>query len=379
MTGKKGGQKGPRGNYDKPLSLDMDFGEALERFAQADPEETREETAKGQALRLVQRGDGPPLLIYASDRGPRVEFQFRDEKPWFTVRQMADVFGVDTDTVSDHIKNFLDNGELDLGATTGNFPVVQIEGGREVRREINHFALDVALYVGYRVNSAQGVTFRRYVTDVLIQIAKHGYYIDKERLMQPGRGFGDDLKETIREIRTAPDNAYREVKRIVSMCQDYDGSSKMAQAFYAGMENKMLYVASGRTAPELIAERADPEAPNMGLTFYLGKRGPTQKDSRTGNFYLDVNEQRLKGRAVFMLLDYFEEQYDQGRLVTMKECEEKLNGFIEFNKWPLLRDLGSVSREDANAIADARRAEYYELLAISDAAPSTPKLSPKKK
>ena len=104
---------------------------------------------------------------------------------------MADVFGVDTDTVSDHIKNFLDNGELDLGATTGKFPVVQIEGGREVRREINHFALDVALYVGYRVNSAQGVTFRRYVTDVLIQIAKHGYYIDKERLMQPGRGFGD--------------------------------------------------------------------------------------------------------------------------------------------------------------------------------------------
>lgn len=366
MTRKK------RGDYEKAMALDMDFGEALERFAKSDPKETEAEASKAKALRLVQHEDGgASFLVYATDRGIKTELRFDGETPWFTYAQLGQIFGVDETTAIHHVQNFLDNGELDEASTTGKFPVVQLEGRVSKTREIKHFSLDVAFYVGYRVNSAQGVMFRRWVTDAMVQIAKHGSYIDKDRLMAPSApGVVDELKETIRQIRGAPDNAYREVKRMITMCQDYDPASKAAQAFFAGMQNKMLYIASGRTAPELIAERADPDAPNMGLTYYLGKKGPTQKDSQTGDFYLDANEQRQKGRAIFMLLDYFEEQLDQGRLVTMKECEQKLDGFIEFNKWPLLRDLGSVSRDHANAIAAERRERYLALQAISDGSPS---------
>jgi hypothetical protein len=369
-----GGRK--RGEYEKPVGLDMDFGEALERFAQADPGEVRDEQAKAQALRLVQHEDaGPTLLIYESDHGTKAELRFDGEEPWFTQKQLSDIFGVDVRTANHHVTQFLESGELDASVIRK----IRITAADGKAYEVNHYTLDVAYYVGYRVNSARGVLFRKWATTVLKQVARHGYYVDRQRLVAGGTGITDDLKETIREIRTAPENAYREVKRIVSMCQDYDPASPTARTFYARMENMMLYIASGRTAPELIKERADPKAPNMGLTFYTGSRGPTQKDAQTGNFYLDQNEARHKGRVTFMLLDYFEEQLDQGRLVTMAECEDKLINFIKFNSWPLLTNAGSVSRDDANKIAIARRNEYLALKAIADEKPATSALPKSKK
>jgi hypothetical protein len=312
---------GKRGKYDPPVALDMDFGEALERFAQTKPEEVSDEQAKGQALRLVQKEDGgPSFLIYATDRGVKTELRFDGESPWITTRQMADIFGVDTDTVLDHVNNFVGNGELDE-ATTGKFPVVQTEGGRSVRREVNHYGLDVAFYVGYRVNSAQGVLFRRWATAVLIQIAKHGYYIDKERLKDPDDpGIVEKVRSELYEIRASTGNAYREVLKIVSKCQDYDGQ-KPARDFFARVENRLLYAATGRTAPEMIKERADARQPDMGLTYFTGKNGPIKRDVTVANNYLYQDEAERKNRITVMLLDYFVDQADQGRLVTMGECE----------------------------------------------------------
>jgi hypothetical protein len=299
-------------------------------------------------LRLVQHeNDGPTFLIYATDRGVRTELRFEGDSPWFTQRDLATMFGVDTDTVGDHIQKFLADAELDA-STTGKFPVVRNEGGRQVRREIIHYSLDVAFYVGYRVNSAQGLLFRRWATAILIQIAKHGYFIDKERLKSPDAGSViDEIKNEIYEIRAATANAYREVLRIVSLCSDYDGGES-ANALFARMENKMLFATTGRTAPELIVERADAAAPNMGLTYHTGKRGPIQKDVKVGNNYLFTEEAQRKNRATVMLLDYFEEQADQGRLVTLAECESKIDAFIRFNQWELLTNAGSVSRDAAN-------------------------------
>lgn len=366
MSGKRSRPQGP--------SLDKDLGEALERLAQADPEAER----KGKALRLVQREEGgPTFLIYATDRGVKTELRFEGETPWFTTRQLSEIFGVDADTVSDHVNNFLTSGELDVQATTGNFPVVQTEGNRQVSRNVKHFGLDVAFYVGYRVNSAQGVLFRRWSTDILIQIAKHGYYMDVERLKAPDAGsVVDQVKNELYEIRASYTNAYREVRRIVSLCSDYDGKDE-ARALYARMENKMLYAVTGRTAPELIMERANAVQDQMGLTYWTGKTGPIQKDVTVGNNYLYQDEAERKNLVTVMLLDYFTEQANQGRLVTLTECETKMDGFIKFNQWELLKGAGSKKRQDADAFALEELSLFKKGLTRESAPPQLPK--PRKK
>lgn len=201
-------------------------------------------------VHLVHReGDNaPPFLIYETPKGARLELRF-DGEPWFTYSQIATLFGVAENTVIEHVQKFISDGELGE-ATTRKFRVVRQEGGREVRREIEHFSLDVAFYVGYRVNSRQGAFFRRWATDVLVRFAKHGYAMDVERLKTPDDpGVLDELKQTIRDIRASSQNVYREVRQIVAMCQDYGGKGETARAFYAQMENKLLYLATTKTRP----------------------------------------------------------------------------------------------------------------------------------
>ena len=286
--------------------------------------------AKAGAVQLVHReGDSaPPILVYDTPKGAKIELRFDGVEPWVTQGQMAAMFGVDVRTVSEHIQKYLADGEFD-DSVIRKFRITASDGKSY---ETNHYGIDVAFYVGYRVNSRQGAVFRRWATDVLVRFATHGYAMDVERLKAPDDpSVVDELKEIIRDIRSSTQNVYREVRKIVSLCQDYDGRSDTAHAFYARMENKLLYIATSKTAPELIVERADASKPDMGLTYYTGKRGPTQADAKIANNYLAEGEARVKNRATVMLLDYFEEQVDQGRLVTMVEAEEKLDGFIRFN------------------------------------------------
>ena len=310
--------------------------------------------AKAGAVQLVHReGDSaPPILVYDTPKGAKIELRFDGVEPWVTQGQMAAMFGVDVRTVSEHIQKYLADGEFD-DSVIRKFRITASDGKSY---ETNHYGIDVAFYVGYRVNSRQGAVFRRWATDVLVRFATHGYAMDVERLKAPDDpSVVDELKEIIRDIRSSTQNVYREVRKIVSLCQDYDGRSDTAHAFYARMENKLLYIATSKTAPELIVERTDASKPDMGLTYYTGKRGPTQADAKIANNYLAEGEARVKNRATVMLLDYFEEQVDQGRLVTMVEAEEKLDGFIRFNNWPLLRSAGRISRSDADDHAVAQQ------------------------
>lgn len=336
--------------YQKPFKLDMDFDEALTRFTQVDPVEL--EDGQENALRIIEKDDqAAKFIVYASDHGVTTELRFDGQEPWFTYEQLAQIFGTSERNVIDHVKKFVDDGELE-DSTTRKFRVVRFEGNREVEREISHFSLDVAFYVGYRVNSTQGALFRRWATKILVQVATKNYFIDKQKLKAPDQqSIIDELRDEIREIRAATANVYREVRRICSMCQDYDSKSQDAINFFASMENKLLWAATSHTAAELIMSRADASKPDMGLTYYTGKKAPNQNDVTTGNNYLEKEEARLKNRATNMLLDYFEEQLEQGRLVTMEEAAEKMDDFIRFNNWPLLAGYGRVKATTAKAHA----------------------------
>jgi hypothetical protein len=303
-----------------------------------------------ERVRLLRRSDSaPPLLIYVTPRGINVDLPWQNGTLWANQRQMADMFGVNVPAISKHLKNIFDEGELLRDATISNMETVQIEGDRVVRREPEHYNINAIISVGYRIESKAGTMFRIWATERLVQILTKGFFIDEERLKNDG---GDDALSEFREIasriRGSIRNSYREVLRLCTLCSDYDGRSETAREFFMDMENKLLWAASQRTAPQLILERCDADKPDLGLTYFAGKRGPTKKDVVIGNNYLAHGESRTKNRITEMWLTYVEEQLEQGRLPTMEAVREKLVGFIKFNQWPLLTTKGRHSRERAD-------------------------------
>jgi hypothetical protein len=343
----------PKRKYEKPLKLDMDFEQALERFARADPKEVQEvavaEAGRLGMVPLVEDDSGHRFLVYATEKGIRTDLRYEGDTFWASQTQMAKMFGVDRRTVGEHLVNIYREGELSESATSRKFRRVQQEGNRRVERDIEHYDLIAVISVGYRVGSVQGTMFRIWATDKLFQILTKGFYIDKDRLKNRGEPDAlDELREIAREIRTSIRNSYREVLRLCTFCSDYDGSKDEARDFFMDMENKLLWASANKTAPQLVLERCSAEKKDLGLTYYAGKRGPTQRDVIIGNNYLAGGEAERKNRATEMWLTYIEEQLDQGRLPTMEAVREKLVGFIRFNQWPLLSGKGKHSRKDAD-------------------------------
>jgi hypothetical protein len=368
----------PKRKHPKPLKPGMDLNEALDRFAQIGPAESGQQVAKAvedERLRLVQREvSGPPLLIYATGKGINVELRVEASSFWASQDQMAVMFGIKQNTVSEHIARIFVEGELaDTEATHRKIRLVRNEGGRDVARLIDHYDLNMLISVGYRAGGKSGTMFRIWATDKLFRYLAKGFVIDVERLKNQGEpDVLDEFREIAREIRTSIRNSYREVLKLCTLCADYDGSSTTAREFFMAMENKLLWAAANRTAPQLVLERADAEADDMGLTYYAGKRGPTQRDVVIGNNYLAQGEARTKNRITEMWLTYVEEQLDQGRLPTMEAVAGKLDGFIKFNQWPTLPDKGRHKRDDANEHA-LEQLELYRLRMKSEVEAGKPK------
>jgi len=332
--------------------------ETFELFGDGAPVHSPVQTAPG-AVPLSEDDTGHRFLLYATDEGVSVDLRFDGGTFWASQGQMAEMFGVNVPTISRHLKNVFDDGELEPGSTVSKIERVAAEGTRQVTRQIDIYNLNAIISVGYRVGSTQGTLFRIWATEKLFAILTKGFYVDKERLKNRGEpDVLDEFREIAREIRTSVRNSYREVLRLCTLCADYDGSSEVAREFFMGMENKLLWAAAGKTAPQLILERCDAGRPDLGLTYFTGKRGPTQRDAVTGNNYLAEGEARTKNRATEMWLTYVEEQLDQGRLPTMAAVRDKLDGFIRFNGWPLLDGPGKHSRDKANTHAIAQLAEY---------------------
>jgi hypothetical protein len=305
------------------------------------------------------------ILLYTAPEGKtHVEVYFEDETFWLSQKKMAELFGVDVRTINEHLKNIFKTNELEEKSTIRNFRIVQQEGTREVSREIDFYNLDAIIAVGYRVNSIEATRFRNWSTKTLREFIIKGFVLDDERLKQ-GKKFGkdyfDELLQRIREIRASERRFYQKITDIYAQCSlDYDPASDITKNFYKTVQNKLHWAITGHTAAELIAERASASQPNMGLTTW--KNAPRGKISKTdvsiAKNYLSENELDELNRIVGMYLDYAENQAKRHVAMTMKEWVQRLDSFLQFNEYAILKNAGHISSDIAKKLAETQFEQY---------------------
>ena len=301
------------------------------------------------------------ILIYQNEKGDtKIDVYFEDETIWMTQKSMTQLYQVAKSSISEHIRNIYQDGELEEAATVRKFRTVQTEGNREVTRERDHYNLDMILAVGYRVRSNVGIHFRRWASGILTEYLKKGFALNDERLRNPkefGADYFDELLERIRDIRASEKRLYQKVKEIFALSVDYDSQSQAAQMFFKSVQNKLEYAATGHTAPEIIAARADATKDNMGLTSFKGAK-VRKGDVTVAKNYMTQEEISTLNLIVNMYLDYAELQAKQRRAMHMADWEEKLNQFLQFNGREVLQNLGKVRRSVAETLAVKEYEKY---------------------
>lgn len=310
------------------------------------------------------------ILLYTTPNGQvRIDVIYEGETFWLSQKKMAELFGVDIRTVSEHLQNIFQSGELLGEATIRKFRIVQAEGTRQVSRDIDFYHLDAIIAVGYRVNSYQATQFRIWATRTLKEFILKGFVLDDERLKQGhrlGKDYFDELLERIREIRASERRFYQKITDIYAQCSvDYDARSPLTQTFYQTVQNKLEWAITGHTAAEIIAARAGADKPNMGLTTW--KNAPSGKilksDVTIAKNYLNEQEITALNRIVTMYLDYAENQAARQKPMAMRDWAEKLDAFLKFNDYEVLRDARRVSAEVARNLAEQ---EYAQFRVIQD-------------
>ncbi|MGC3957008.1 MAG: virulence RhuM family protein [Verrucomicrobiota bacterium] len=306
---------------------------------------------------------GEIILYPTPDGRTRVECRFAGETVWLTQALMAELFDISIPTVNEHLKGVYEDREIDPEATIRKFRIVRQEGGREVARNLDHYSLEAILAVGYRVRSQRGAQFRRWATERLQEYLVKGFTMDDERLKNPpveGSGipdYFDELLARIRDIRASERRMYLRVKEIFALAADYQPSTKDSTKFFQTIQNKLHFAATGKTAAELIASRADSTKPNMGLTTWKG--GVVRKaDVTVAKNYLKEKEIDELNRIVVMWLDYAEDQAKRRKQVFLRDWETKLNEFLRFNERRVLPNAGKISKEKADQQAEAEYQEF---------------------
>lgn len=317
---------------------------------------------------------GGELILYtAEDGSAAIQLRAEGGTVWLTQLEMATLFDTSKQNVSLHIKNILAEGELVEAATVKESLTVQIEGKRQVRRSNLLYNLDMILAVGYRVRSPRGTQFRQWATTHLREYLVKGFVLDDARLKEPGGwDYFDELLARIRDIRASEKRFYQKIRDIYATAVDYDSKSEAAQLFFKKVQNKMLWAVTGHTAPELIVGRADPTLPNMGLTTWAGGRVRKQ-DVTIAKNYLSPDEIEALDRIVVMYLDYAEDQAQRRKTLTMRDWEDKLDAFLQFNEREVLNHAGKLRADVAEKLAleryesfDATRREAARLAADAD-------------
>jgi hypothetical protein len=307
-------------------------------------------------------GNRGKILIYKSEKGDiKIDVYFADGELWLTQKALSELYQVSVPTINEHIKNIIEEGELDAEATIRNFLIVQTEGQRQVHREVQHLGFQMVLAVGYRVRSRIGMHFRNWASRILTEYTQKGFVMNDERLKNPkpfGVDYFDELLERIRDIRASEKRFYEKIKAIYATSVDYEAQDEKAKLFFKTVQNKMHYSIHGHTAAEIIALRADSSKDNMGLTSFKGaivRKG----DIDVAKNYLAEDEIKALNRVVTMYLDFAEDQASQHIPMYMADWEEKLNNFLKFTGRKVLDNAGNVSAEEALRIA-GREYELYD-------------------
>ncbi|WP_234118189.1 virulence RhuM family protein [Clostridium hydrogenum] len=294
------------------------------------------------------------ILIYQTEDGTtKVDVRLENETVWMTQKAIAELYQKGINTINEHIKNIYMEGELDESSTIRKNRIVQNEGNRTIQREVSFYNLEMIIAIGYRVRSHRGTQFRRWATERLNEYLVKGFTINDERLKEMknlGQDYFDELLERIRDIRASEKRFYKKITDIYALSVDYDPKTEMAKEFFATVQNKLHFAIHGHTAAELIAERADSSKDNMGLTTWKGAK-VRKVDVKIAKNYLTEKEIKSLNRIVTMYLDYAEDQAERRKPMYMKDWEEKLNAFLEFNDRDILNNAGKVSKKVAEQLA----------------------------
>ena len=322
-------------------------------------------SAKSHEITL--RSSAAEYLTFVSAIGDQlesVELRYQDENIWLTQRLMAELYGVDVRTISEHIQNIYADHELEEEATIRNFRIVQTEGPRQVSREVKHYSLQMIIAVGFKVNNERAVQFRKWANAVVKDYTIQGWVMDSERLKKGGtiltKDYFEKQLEKVREIRLSKRRFYQKVTDIYATSIDYDPTAAATQRFFTAVQNKLHYAVHQHTAAELIYERADADKEHMGLTTWEG--APEGKIHRydvvVAKNYLSHDELQVLARIVNAYLDFAEMQAMRQIPMTMADWETRLNGFLTLWDREVLQDAGRITAELAKAKAETEFEKY---------------------
>lgn len=302
------------------------------------------------------------MLIYQTEDGlTKISVSMHDETVWLSLDQMAELFQRDKSTISRHIKNVFEDGELQREATVAKIATVQSEGSRQVERSIDYYNLDVIISVSYRVKSQRGVQFRIWATKILKEYLIKGFTMDDERLKGNGGGtYWKELLDRIRDIRSSEKVLYRQVLDLYATSVDYDPHSAESVKFFKIVQNKLHYAAHGNTAAEIIYRRADAQKPFMGLTSFAGEL-PALKDIGIAKNYLQEDELKILNNLVSGYFDLAEINAIEHRPMYMDDYVRQLDLVLASGNRKLLEGAGSVSHKEAMEKAKAEYRKYQEM------------------
>ncbi len=324
------------------------------------------------------RSSAAEYLTYVSAVGDvpnSVEMRYEDENVWLTQKMIAQLYEVALPTINEHIKKIFDDRELVEEGTIRNFRIVQIEGAREVNREVKHYNLQMIIAVGFKVSNERAVQFRKWANAIVKDYTIQGWVMDDERLKAGGtlltKEYFEKQLQKIREIRMSERLFYQKITDIYATSLDYDSGATATRRFFASVQNKMHYSVHGYTAAELIMSRADAQRERMGLTTWDAyPDGKIQKyDVTVAKNYLKESEIAQLERIVSSYLDFAELQTMRNIPMTMADWETRLNGFLSLMDSEVLQDAGRVSAEMAKLHAETQFEQYrivQDKLYVSD-------------
>ena len=296
---------------------------------------------------------GNRFLVYNSESGLRIDVRYEGDALWMTQAQIAQLFGREVSSVSRHISNILDEGELEESTSLQKLQ-------KSVGRPLTLYSLDMVISVGYRVDSKPATQFRKWATQTLVEFATKGFVVDKIRLKEPENADRiRELREVVKDIRSDEANVYRELLRICAMCSDYEGGSSQAIEFFKKMQSKLIFAVVSNTPAEVIKGRADAQEPNMGLQTWPNEN-IRKADVTVSKNYLASGELRELNSLTTILLDVFDLQFEAGRLVQMLDAEKLLDRQINGLDRVVLQNAGSISKKTADIFAHKQYEQWKE-------------------